>query len=246
MKRISLLAGVIIALSLSSCGSKSESDGDAPSVASMANLPAPAGKKWSEVVAATPEGGYVMGNKDAPIRIIEFGSFSCSHCRDFSAESSQERNALVETGKMSFEYRTFVRDPIDMTMALLAHCGGAEPFFPLSEQLFANQNDVFAKAQAMGEAPYAAAINKPLNERFVVLAQSTGLIDFAKQRGISETKAKQCLTNAKTIDTLVKRVQADTATYNIQGTPTLVMNGKVVENASTWTIMRAKLKEVGL
>ena len=133
-----------------------------------------------------------------------------------------------------------------MAAALIARCSGPEPFFPLTEQVFANQNDMITKMQAGGDAAMAAASTKPMNERFFAIAQLAGLIDFGKQRGISEEKAKQCLTNTKTVDALVEQVKIDTAKYNIQGTPTLVMNSAVVENAASWDVMRAKLKEAGL
>lgn len=247
MKRLALFLTALTALSLSACASKDEAGNTAaPAVGALANVPPPAGKKWTEIVSETADGGFVMGNPDAPVKVIEFGSFTCPHCREFAEASSAERDAMVETGKMSFEYRAFVRDPIDMAAALLARCSGPEPFFPLSEQLFANQNDMIGKAQAMGEASYAAIVAKPVGERFAALAQGVGLIDFVKQRGISGDKAKQCLADAATIDRLVKQVQADTAKFDIQGTPTLVMNGKVVENAASWQVMRAKLKEAGL
>lgn len=247
MKRLALFLTALTALSLTACSSGDEAGNSAtPAVGALANVPPPAGKKWTEVVSETADGGFVMGNPDAPVKVIEFGSFTCPHCRDFSTESSSERDAMVETGKLSFEYRAFVRDPIDMSAALLARCGGADPFFALSEQIFINQEDMMQKAQALGNDKYQELVSKPLGERFGAIANSVGLIDFAKQRGISAEKAKQCLADATTIDKLVKQVQADTAKYNIEGTPTLVMNGNVVENAASWQVMRAKLKEVGL
>lgn len=247
MKRLPILVTALIALSLSACGSKGEGGNNSTApTAKLAAVAPPAGKKWTDVVSETADHGFVMGNPDAPIKVIEFGSFTCPHCRDFSAESAAERNAMVDTGKLSFEYRTFLRDPLDVAAALIARCSGPEPFFPLTEQVFANQNDMITKMQAGGDAAMAAASTKPMNERFFAIAQLAGLIDFGKQRGISEEKAKQCLTNTKTVDALVEQVKIDTAKYNIQGTPTLVMNSAVVENAASWDVMRAKLKEAGL
>src|SRR3546814_17531411 len=86
-----------------------------------------------------------MGNPDAKVKLVEYGSYTCSHCRDFAAESAEEIRQIVDSGKMSFEFRNYVRDPIDISTALLARCGGKDIFYPLSDQFFANQNAMFEK-----------------------------------------------------------------------------------------------------
>ena len=61
---------------------------------------APAGKSWAETVVITPEGGYRMGNPDAPIKIVEFASLTCSHCAEFAEAASASlrlRNVFNET-----------------------------------------------------------------------------------------------------------------------------------------------------
>ena len=42
----------------------------------IAKVAAPAGKPWSQTVATTADGGHVMGNPDAPIKVIEFASLT--------------------------------------------------------------------------------------------------------------------------------------------------------------------------
>lgn len=246
-KSLALLPVALLALSLAACGGKNDAaSGDQPKISAGATVPAPAGKAWSDVVAASPDGGYVMGNPKASIRIAEYGSFTCPHCAEFTKESSEEIAKMVDTGKMSFEFRPFVRDPLDLSVALLAACGGPDAFVPLYHQLFANQEEMFAKAQAAGNDAYGKAAALPPQQRFIALAQLGGLIDFAKQRGISEEKAKQCLADDKAGTALVAHVQKANETYDIQGTPTFLMNGRVIENVATWSDLKAKLKETGL
>lgn len=244
------LAAPFLALSLmlSACGDSGDTAAGnaATPAAAVQGAAAPAGKKWSEMVATTPEGGFVMGNPDAPVKLLEFGSFTCPHCREFGEASATDRVAMVDTGKLSFEYRPFVRDPLDMTMALIARCNGPEAFFPLSEQMFAAQNEILTKAQGLGDTLLAGAANKPLGERFAALAGPLGLIDFAKQRGLPEAKAKQCLSDIATVEKLVKQVQTDTEKFKLQGTPTLILNGTEIEGGANWETTRAKLREAGL
>ena len=234
-----------LAMAVSACGGKSESS-DVPKVAAGENVSPPEGKQWSEMVVQTPDGGYLMGNPEAALKVAEYGSFTCSHCAEFAEKSDTEIAQMVDTGKMSFEFRPYVRDPLDMTMAMLAACGGTEMVFPMSHQLFAYQPALFETVQNAGDDAYVAAMEKAPAERFVALAQMAGLVDFAKQRGISEDKAKQCLADAKQAETLAGRVQEANSQYNITGTPTLLINGAVVENVAAWEALRAKLKEAGL
>ncbi|HMO69419.1 MAG TPA: protein-disulfide isomerase, partial [Novosphingobium sp.] len=59
-----------LALGLSAC-SKEDATGAAPSGEALAKVAAPAGKSWADVVVKTPDGGYVMGNPEAPIKLHE-------------------------------------------------------------------------------------------------------------------------------------------------------------------------------
>lgn len=246
-KPIALLSITILALAASACGDKSGNSSEpVQKIAVGENVPPPAGKQWSNVVADTPEMGVVMGNPNAPAKLVEYGSYTCSHCRDFTAEAAEPLRRMVDTGRLSYEYRAFVRDPYDLMMALLAKCGGAEPFFPMTEQLFANQDAFFTKAQALDQKFAEDAMKQPANQRLVTLGGPTGLIDFVKQRGISEDKAKQCLADTKTADALVAKVQEGAKQYDITGTPTFLLNGNVVENVASWELLRAKLTEAGL
>lgn len=245
MLKFSTLAVASLALSLAACGGKADNS-SAPTVGgSVAAVPAPAGTAWADSVVKTAEGGYLMGNPKAAIKLTEFGSLTCSHCRDFQVESAEPLRALVNTGKISYEFRNYVRDPLDISMALLTRCGDPETFFPLTDQFFGNQAAMFEKAQGMGDAAYQAAMNLPPQQRFISLAQTTGLLDFAKQRGVAEEPAKQCLANTKEVEALAKGVQDATAQYNIQGTPAFLINGTMVENVTTWDALRAKLRDAG-
>ena len=83
-----LLLTSMAALALAACGDTKTDP--AKEQAAIAKVAAPAGKSWSQTVVKTPEGGYLMGNPDAPIKLVEYGSLTCSHCADFSNESHEE------------------------------------------------------------------------------------------------------------------------------------------------------------
>ncbi|WP_030539181.1 thioredoxin domain-containing protein [Sphingobium sp. DC-2] len=244
MKAFTGLALIALSLTLSACG-KTDA-GNTATAEPVAAVAAPAGTSWSQTVTATPEGNFIMGNPNAKVKLVEFASYTCSHCRDFSAEASEEIRKIVDTGKMSYELRNFVRDPIDISTSLLARCGGKDLFYPLSEQFFTNQNAMFEKAQALGDAKYQQLMSAPPAQRFAQLADAVGLIDFAKQRGIAEDQAKQCLADTAAAEKLAKGVETASSEYKIEGTPTFILNGSVLENTATWATLQPKLKQAGI
>ena len=68
--------------------------------------------RWS---AATPAGGFVMGNPNAKVKLIEYGSLTCPHCREFDEKGVQPLIAnYVKTGQVSWEFRNYVRDAFDL------------------------------------------------------------------------------------------------------------------------------------
>lgn len=237
------LAVAALSLTLAACGKSDE--GAKPTGEAIAAVAPPAGTSWSETIAQTPEGYYLMGNPSAKVKLVEYGSYTCSHCKDFSAEASPEIKKLVDTGKMNFEFRTYVRDPIDLTTALLARCGGKDIFYPLSEQFFANQSAMFEKVQG-NEAAFQGVDKLPPAQRPAAIASVAGLVEFAQQRGISADQAKQCLADTGSAERLAKGVEAANSQYQIQGTPSFLINGVLVDNVANWALLQPKLREAGL
>src|SRR4051812_43521423 len=68
-------------LALAACGSGGD-NASAPVTSStpVAQAAPPAGKQWVDVVSKTPEGGYVQGNPNAPIKLVEYGARMCPTC----------------------------------------------------------------------------------------------------------------------------------------------------------------------
>jgi protein-disulfide isomerase len=244
-RRLSMLALLAAPLALAACGSGSDGAGSATSGEPLAKVAAPAGQAWGDVVAKTEEGGYRMGNPDAPIKLIEFGSLTCGHCADFSAASKAElTESFVNSGRVSFEFRNFVRDPMDLTAAQLTRCGAPESFFALTEQAFGNLNAMFEKVQAAGEQTYAAAMSAPDASRGQAIASLTGLDEFFAARGIAKDQAAQCLANSADARALAERTQKYSEEYAITGTPTFLINGNKVEG-NTWLEIKTALEKAG-
>ncbi len=245
MMRFALIALPAAAL-LASCG---DTDGNisAPKLgAPVAAVAPPAGTEWVTTVKETAEGGMLMGNPNAPIKLVEYASLTCSHCGDFSKTAMEPlKSKYVSTGKVSYELRNYVRDPIDVTASLLARCGGPGPFFPLTEQMFADQMGWLGKIQGLGQAEYERIGTLPPAQQFARFAEVTGLGDFVRQRGVSAERANACLADKAAADRLVAMRDRANSEINLTATPTFVLNGQVVTEASNWENLEPKLRAAG-
>ena len=241
-----LYPALAITLLLAACGS-GEKTPTAPAN-SVKVVPAPAGQDWTTTVSKTAE-GYVMGNPNAPIKLVEYGSRLCPTCGAFARDGYQPLiDNYVKPGKVSVEFREFlVHGPVDMPPALLGTCVGPEPFFPLLEQMFANQQSFEENLQKAPAAQQQAIQAAPPYDRFRLMGEAMGLIDFVKQRGVSADKARACLTDKAEIDRLAKQTQdhGPSGDSTVTGTPTFLLNGKVAEGVISWPQMDAALKRAG-
>lgn len=233
-----------LALGLAACGDKSDS-GPAPTGAPLAKVAPPAGKTWGEAVAATPEGGYRMGNPDAPIKLIEYGALSCSHCAEFSETASAElRDSFVASGRVSWELRYFMLNALDVPATLLATCGSTEAVLPLSEQFWAWQPNMFTNLQKAGEAQLQAAGGLPPGQQFAAMARLSGMDEFFASRGIAAEQGQACLADTAKATALAAARDKATKDMNITGTPTFFVNGRRLE-VNTWPLVKAELERAG-
>ena len=207
-------------------------------------VPAPNNGDWSSIVSKTAEGGFIMGNPNAKVKLVEFGSLTCPHCAEFEEEGG---NALIENyvkkGLVSWEFRNFVRDPVDMTATLLARCGGEASFFGMTRNLFKDQRDWVAKFQSADQAKLQALQSMPPGQQFNTIADLADLKQYASMRGVPRAKGEQCLANETDINKLVQMNSDAASTYNIPGTPTFLINNEVVEQTATWELLEPKIKE---
>lgn len=239
---------IALALTLAACGGGAADTSQAAPVKAVA---APAGQDWTQTVARTAE-GYVMGNPAAAIKLVEYGSRLCPTCRAVATEGFEPLTAnYVKSGKVSFEFREFlVHGQVDVPPSLLGSCVGADPFFPLLEQMYQNQPqflDALQKSDPAVEARINAA--KP-PQTFLLMGRAMGLIEFVKARGVPEAKATQCLTDMAEINRLTKQTQGKGPESaggdgTVSGTPTFLINGKVADGVITWTALDQALKRAG-
>ncbi|WP_343519599.1 thioredoxin domain-containing protein [Sphingomonas sp.] len=239
--------GLASAMALAACGGSETGNSSTPAAPAspVAGAAAPAGTQWTEKVEKTAEGGFRMGNPDAPIKLIEYGSRTCGHCAAFANTGMEPLKAYVATGKVSFEFRDFLLNPIDLGAALLGQCAGPGPFFAIMDQMYEQQHTLLGNGPKEGD-PFLQQVEAMAPaQRTAALAERFGYLAFVQQRGVPEAQARQCLGDQKAIDALVKGNEAAAKEYSIPGTPTFILNGKVLENTGTWPQVEAALKAAG-
>jgi protein-disulfide isomerase len=242
MKYLLVLAA---ALGLAACSGGTGGNSTAPAASPVAAAEAPAGRNWTETVSKTAE-GYVMGNPAAPIKLVEYGSRLCPACQAFATTGFQPlTNTYVASGKVSFEFREFlIHGAADLPPALLGQCGTEATFFPLLEAMYQSQPEFVDKWQKMPPAQLQQLQSMPPQAAVAALADQMGLVDFVKQRGIPEPKARQCLADMTRIDALTKQTQDKGADGTVTGTPTLIINGTKIDGIS-WPDVEKALKAAG-
>jgi protein-disulfide isomerase len=243
MKPVHLLAAAAAVFASAACNGEQGRDGAANQAPIEAIAP-PEGGDWTQMVSQTAEGGFLMGNPNADVKVVEFASMTCPHCAEFAETGFDPLvNEYVKTGRVAFELRNFVRDPLDITMSLLARCGGAERFFPLTDAMFANQAQFFERVQSASTDQQQALTQQPPAQQFQGFASLAGLQQWSAQRGIPSARQQQCLTNQAEIDRLVQMSTDAVSQHNIPGTPAFLINGQLAENASDWGTLEPKIRE---
>lgn len=210
----------------------------------IAPIAAPAGTSWADTVTITPEGGYLIGNPDAPLKLVEYASHTCGACAAFAAQGKPAlKQQYIPTGVVSFELRNLVRDPIDLSIATLVRCGPKETMQPLSDEAWAALSEIFAKVEA-NQAAYEAAGNQPVEQRFVTIAEAAGLIDFFAARGLSADQARTCLADRAKVEAIANASNQQSEELGVEATPTFLLNGRKLD-VNQWPQLEPLLQRAG-
>ena len=196
---------------------------------------------WTRAVNAAPDGAFVMGNPQAATRLTEYISYTCPHCGHFTREGAAPLKAgWVKRGLVSVEIRNAVRDPYDLTAALLARCGGKAHFFAYHEALFANQDAWMERVQAF-EAKRTPDAKMTPAALLAAIAEGTGLTPFMTKLGLPPARQHLCLSSAAMLKQVTDMTNDAWSVKKINGTPTFAINGNIIQDAHDWASLRAAL-----
>lgn len=184
----------------------------------------------------------VLGDKNAPITMIEFSDYECPFCkRHFTDVWPQIIKDYIDTGKLKLVYRDFIavpsHNPLATSQAMAATCakdqGGDAMYFKYHDEIF--------KKTTSGGNGFAVS----------------ELPAIAKSLGLNVTAFQSCLDSNKYKDEVAKD-QADASKAGVNGTPSFfvgkstqdgVIQGTIIVGAQPFSafkvIIDEELKKLG-
>lgn len=212
--------------------------------ARKAALPTMAAPEWANRIEAR-DSGHVMGNPDADSRLVEYMSYTCSHCAEFARTGDAAiKLFVVPRGKISFEIRHLLRDPIDLTATLLTHCGDSDNFLRNHQAIISRQAEWLAAARATSQAQRTRWSFGTNIARRRAIASDLGFYDIMEDRGYSRAKIDQCLADEAKANVLAETTQRDVTALDLQGTPSFVLDGKLLAGVHDWDALKPVLEKL--
>jgi len=154
----------------------------------------------------------VLGKAGAPITIIEYASLTCPHCAKFDADILPDlKTHYIETGKAKLIYRDYPLDAWALRAAMLARCAPPDRYFAFIDVLFRNQ------------MTWAAAKD-----------QMAALERIGKLGGLTSEQFDACMKNKALEDAVLAESLRGQKEYGVEATPTIIVNGKKVDNPETF------------
>ncbi|KPP86214.1 thioredoxin domain-containing protein [Erythrobacter sp. HL-111] len=205
---------------------------------------APEGTSWTETVTVSGEGGAVLGNPDAPLKLVEYASHTCGACAAFATQGKPElKRDYIAAGTVSIEQREVFLNTFDVVLARMIQCGPPERVHALSDEVWTNLGPIMGGVQQNPEAVQAAG-ELPMEQRFVRIAEVAGFLDFFAARGLSADEARMCLSDTDAVEAMVREADRLAQADEITGTPTFLLNGQRVDGPQ-WSAVESALQDAG-
>ncbi len=165
--------------------------------------------------------GYLLGNPDAPVKVIEFADFECPACGSYATLTEPDvRARLVETGIVSIRYLDYPLDVHQNTWdaSLAAACANEQgKFWPMHDQIFATQDKWNTEST-----------NRPRSI----------LREDARAVGVDLGKWDECY-DSERYKLNIAANQAEGAKRMIQSTPTFIIGSKMIPGALGFDTFKA-------
>ncbi|WP_041651625.1 DsbA family protein [Anaplasma centrale] len=168
-------------------------------------------------------GDRFLGNTSAPVVMVEYASFSCSHCADFATKVLPRlKSEYIDKGKLLYILRDFPLDKLSLSAAMLGTC------YKDNKTFFAYAKAVFNSFDAL------IATHKDL-----------GLLsNIAKISNISDEEFKKCTTNEALMDRVVQQKFLAVNKLDVNATPAFFLNGQRYEGSHDFTSVSAEIEKL--
>jgi protein-disulfide isomerase len=196
---------------------------------------------WNYTVTLTPAGGHVLGNPAAKVKLVQYVSYTCPHCAEFEVQSDGPlRLGYIASGKVSSELRHFLRDPVDLTVALLTNCGAKEKFFLNHGAFMRSQKVWIGRIASSSEAQRIRWTSGTLSARTRAVATDFKFYEIMASRGYDRTSTDRCLADTAMAQRLAKQTEEGNK-LGISGTPAFAIDGALLLATHDWALLRPQI-----
>ena len=153
---------------------------------------------------------HTFGNPKAKVTVIEYASPTCPVCANFLINLYPKlKSDYIDTGKVFYVYRTFLRGPDDAVAEKLARCMPKDKYMSFTDSLFRNQS----------RWDYEFGIPSPDGVH-------AALVQLAGEAGMSAADADRCIASTADEDAIGRVGEDGVTKYAVNATPTFVINGQ--------------------
>ena len=165
----------------------------------------------------------VSGQDDAKITIIAYESLTCSHCADFHNNIYPLlKKEFIDTGLVKIEFRHFPLDIVALNASKISQCK-QDQSLEIMMSLYSDQQ-AWIKGKTIEEA------NESLKK-------------FVKNKNFS-LDFEKCINDKKIEDfDLSDRIEG-TKKFEINSTPTIIINGKKFEKTLNYKNLKKSLEKL--
>jgi len=169
-----------------------------------------------------PAGGvadHALGNKDAKVTVVEYLSPTCPHCKTFHETVYPQLKAeYIDTNKIQFIPRPFVRNVLDAVVFMLAETAGEAKYHDVVDTYFKTQDQWVTSP-------------KPADAMFAI----------AQQLGFTKETYDAALTNQALFSGLETMRDQASREFQLVGTPTFYINGKMLTGEASLEALKAEI-----
>ena len=165
----------------------------------------------------------ISGNENAKITIIAYESLTCSHCASFHKDVyPQLKKEYIDTGLAKIEFRHFPLDIAALNASKISQCKSDESL-KILESLYLNQ-------QAWVRGNTIETINDNLKK-------------FIKKEGF-KLDFEKCINDKKIEDYILNDRIEGAQKFNINATPTIIINNKKFEKSLNYKNLKKSLEKL--
>lgn len=229
-------------LLVAACGGDDANNTASPTTQGpLTQIPAPNNGDWTQIVSRTTEGGTRIGNPDAPVKLVEYGSLTCPACKAFSDTGGRPlTDTYVRSGQVSWEFRhLIIHGAADAALALLADCQPPAAFFSTIEDVYEEQSQLITGFE---DAEQQQVAGLPPEQQIAATARAMDLGPFFSRRGLAEGRQSQCLADSQAVQRLADNTNRAATQEGVNGTPTFFINGEKL-SVSNWPSLEPLLRQ---